>query len=205
MNKYQDISILKTLKVYFQTISKSRNIVIVNRKTTCVIHKSAKFYLERGKLSINKSWVRANPFHSLLFMGENAKIKVKGSFDIYSGAKIYVNKNAELYLGSGYINSNLNLSCFEKIEIGENVVISENVTIRDSDDHQIIGSDKKYTLPIKVGNHVWIGMNATILKGVTVGDGAIIAAGAVVTRDVPAESLVGGVPAKVIKNSVKWK
>ena len=53
--------------------------------------------------------------------------------------------------------------------------------------------------PIVVGNNVWIGSHATILKGVTIGDGAIVAAGAVVTKDVPANTIVGGVPAKPIR------
>lgn len=53
--------------------------------------------------------------------------------------------------------------------------------------------------PIKIGNKVWIGSNATILPGVTVGDGAIIAAGAVVTKDVDSMSIVAGVPAKFVR------
>jgi len=55
-----------------------------------------------------------------------------------------------------------------------------------------------YSSPI-IGNDVWIGANAIILQGVTIGDGAIVAAGAVVTKDVPPYAIVGGVPAKVIK------
>jgi acetyltransferase-like isoleucine patch superfamily enzyme len=50
-----------------------------------------------------------------------------------------------------------------------------------------------------IGKNVWIGANATVLPGVTIGDGAIIAAGAVVTKEVPANVIVGGVPAKIIK------
>jgi len=61
------------------------------------------------------------------------------------------------------------------------------------------------TQPISIGNHVWIGINATILKGVTIGDGAIIAAGAVVTRDIPASCMAAGVPASVIKNNISWE
>ena len=53
--------------------------------------------------------------------------------------------------------------------------------------------------PIKIGKHVWIGSNSTVLQGVTVGDWAVIAAGAVVTKDDPPMSIVGGVPAKVIR------
>ena len=76
--------------------------------------------------------------------------------------------------------------------------------IRDSDNHTIIGGKEK-TAPIKIGNHVWIGARATILKGVKIGDGAVVAAGAVVTRDVPPNTLVGGVPAKIIKENVSWE
>lgn len=54
--------------------------------------------------------------------------------------------------------------------------------------------------PIHIGNNVWIGSHATILPGVTIHDNAIIAAGAVVTKDVPQDVIVGGVPAKIIKN-----
>lgn len=54
--------------------------------------------------------------------------------------------------------------------------------------------------PVKIGKNVWVGAHATILPGVTVGDNAVIAAGAVVTKDVPAFAVVGGVPAKIIKN-----
>lgn len=58
---------------------------------------------------------------------------------------------------------------------------------------------------VNIGNKVWIATNAIILPGVTIGDGAIIAAGAVVTKDVPSRSMVAGVPAKVIKENVEWK
>ncbi len=58
---------------------------------------------------------------------------------------------------------------------------------------------KNHYAPIHIGSHVWIGSNATILPGVTVGDWAVVAAGAVVTKDVPPMTVVGGVPAKVLK------
>jgi acetyltransferase-like isoleucine patch superfamily enzyme len=100
---------------------------------------------------------------------------------------------------------NASISCFEHITIGSDVLISEQVLIRDSDDHQILNQSKNGTKPIQIGNHVWIGMRAAILKGVTIGDGGIVAAGSVVTFDVPANSLVGGVPANIIKENIRWK
>lgn len=61
------------------------------------------------------------------------------------------------------------------------------------------------TQPIVIDNNTWIGLNVTILKGVTIGDDAVIAAGAVVNKDVAPNTLVGGVPTKVIRENVKWK
>ena len=172
--------------------------------TRLSLSSSSDLLVGKGRLTLNAKWDIHDPFPSLLVMADDAHLCVEGSFDIYSGSKIYINKGAVLKLGGGYINHNLNLSCFESITIGQGVAISENVTLRDSDDHVISSSDHSVTKPIVIGNHVWIGMNVTILKGVTIGNGSIIAAGAVVTKDVPENSLVGGVPAKVIKSDISW-
>lgn len=179
--------------------------VIIHRNTAFERHKSSKILAENGLLEINKKWSKNDPFPSLFVLSENAKVNVLGRFEIYSGARIYVNKNAVLNLGGGYINNDLNLSCFERIDIGHGVAISENVTIRDSDNHEILNDNHQPTKPIKIGNRVWIGANVTILKGVTIGDGSIIAAGSLVNRDIPANSLAGGVPAKVLKTNIEWK
>jgi acetyltransferase-like isoleucine patch superfamily enzyme len=76
--------------------------------------------------------------------------------------------------------------------------------IRDSDNHLLDGRDRR-SAPIRIGDHVWIGLRATILKGVTIGDGAVVAAGALVIHDVPPGALVGGVPARVIRENVTWQ
>lgn len=83
--------------------------------------------------------------------------------------------------------------------IGEHVSISSGVWLV-TGSHDISSPDfaTSYT-PIVIGNYAWIGMRATILAGVTIGDGAVIMAGAVVTHDVPPYTVVGGVPAKVVK------
>ena len=130
---------------------------------------------------------------------------------MYAGSRINVNEGAVLTLGSGYMNYDCVVDVFSSVTIGHNVVISERVIIRDSDNHSICEDGvnpeeyaKQQSLPIVIGNHVWIGMNAIILKGVTIGEGSIIAAGSVVNKDVPAHCMVGGVPAKVIKTGISW-
>lgn len=68
--------------------------------------------------------------------------------------------------------------------------------------HRLAPEDRKttYPAPILLVKNVWVGFNATILQGVTIGDNAVVAAGAVVTKDVEPNTIAGGVPAKVIKN-----
>ena len=192
-------------KIVFKLKVKMYKNVIIHRNTAFERHKSSKIFAENGLLEINKKWSKNDPFPSVLVLRENAKVNVSGHFRVYSGARIYVNKNAVLNLGGGYINNDLNLSCFERIDIGHGVAISENVTIRDSDNHEILNDNHQPTKPIKIGNHVWIGTSVTVLKGVTIGDGSIIAAGSLVNRDIPANSLAGGVPAKVLKTNIEWK
>lgn len=99
----------------------------------------------------------------------------------------------------------INYSCHFQdqggIKIGNNVLIGHNVTIATLNHNQ--NPQKRANLlpsPVSIGNNVWIGANATILPGVKIGDGAIIAAGAVVTKDVPSNKIAAGVPAKIVKD-----
>ena len=86
------------------------------------------------------------------------------------------------------------------IEIGDNALIGQQVVIATLN-HDITSAKRQNMLPslVKIENDVWIGAKATILSGVTIGNGAIVAAGAVVTKDVPENTVVAGVPAKIIK------
>ena len=72
--------------------------------------------------------------------------------------------------------------------------------MKNKDKQKNIDAQGVCTKPIVIGNDVWIGANAVILPGVTIGNHSVVAAGAVVTKDVPANTMVGGVPAKFIKN-----
>ncbi|WP_206214798.1 MULTISPECIES: DapH/DapD/GlmU-related protein [unclassified Adlercreutzia] len=130
-------------------------------------------------------------------------MRALGSFSFFYDADVVVFPGGELTLGSGYINSSCKIRCAKSINIGKEVAISHDVTIMDSDHHSICGQPVA-ARPVVIGDHVWIGTRSTILKGVTVGEGSIVAAGALVTKDIPPNSLVAGIPAKVIKEGVWW-
>ena len=109
------------------------------------------------------------------------------------GKNITIGKNV-------FMNSGCKLQDQGGITIGDGVLIGHNVVLATL--NHDMDPQKRSTLhpaPIIIGNNVWIGANATIIPGVTIGEGSIIAAGAVVTKDVPANVIVGGVPAKIIK------
>lgn len=120
------------------------------------------------------------------------------------GAGTIIQGTGSLLIGERtYINEYCVIGCNDEITVGRDVMISPYVTIRDTD-HAFERTDIPMnrqgitTAPIHIGDDVWIGHGAAILKGVTVGTGAIVAAGAVVTRDVAPYDIVGGVPAKRI-------
>ena len=193
-------SIIKSIILLYHTKrGGKRSYIKVGKNTVLHISKNAEIVLNSGNMSINKSWNNINDRFPLIFsMETGSKLIVEKSFDIYSGAKLYINKNATLKIGGGYINHNVNISVFDSVTIGEGCAIGENVVIRDSDNHEIQsgGGENEHTAPIFIGKHVWIGSNAMLLKGVTIGDNAVVAAGSIVTKNVPA---------KVIKQNVVWK
>lgn len=101
---------------------------------------------------------------------------------------------------SVFINSCCNFQDQGGIRIGDGSLIGHKVVLATLN-HGLAPEDRGslYPLPIVIGKNVWVGASATILPGVTIGDNAIIAAGAVVTKDVARNTIVAGVPAKVIK------
>ena len=138
-------------------------------------------------------------------LDKGARVVVNGAFSVFNGSDIRVHENGVLTLNGGFINDSTQIICAKRVTIGEGCAIAREVIIRDYDAHQLGENDHEIAKEIEIGKHVWIGSRAMILKGVKVGDGAVIAAGSVVAKNVPAGSLVGGVPAKVIKENVSWK
>lgn len=179
---------------------------LIYPKAQVFFHKTSQITIfDNAQLNIGKNWPNIKSKQTSLVVNEKAKLIVNSCFTVYSGANIIINKKAILELGSGYTNNDVEIICFKHIKIGHGVAISKGVIIRDSDNHTINGNNEEVEKPIIIGNHVWIGMRAIILKGVKIGNGAIIAAGAIVTKDVPEKTLVAGVPAKPIKENVIWE
>lgn len=108
------------------------------------------------------------------------------------GKNIHVGKNV-------FINSGCRFQDQGGITLGDGTLVGHNVVLATLN-HGFAPEDRSslYPKPIQTGKHVWIGANATVLPGVTIGDNAIVAAGAVVTKDVKPNTIVGGVPAKEI-------
>ena len=201
--KLTDIGIINTIKINKKNATKKVKILC---KKYCRLEISKKAIIDvKGKLIIGNKENSKSKMETRVSLNENAKMDVNGNLSVGSGSDIRVFKNARLEIGSGYINGYSQIVCAKKIRIGKDVAIAREVVIRDTDAHDILYEGYQKEKEVNIGNHVWIGAKAMIMKGVTIGDGAIIAAGAIVTKDVPARSLVAGVPAKVIKTNVEWK
>ena len=132
-------------------------------------------------------------------MGRLTGKKIDDSFRLFP--PFYTDFGKNITIGKDvFINSGCHFQDQGGITIGDGSLIGHNVVLA-TINHDLAPSRnrKNHYAPIKIGSHVWIGSNATVLPGVTVDDWAVVAAGAVVTKDVPASTVVGGVPAKILK------
>ncbi|KAA3380510.1 acyltransferase [Phascolarctobacterium faecium] len=181
--------------------------------------------LLKGKVDIHPSAIlldsayfdyRTEEESKRIFIDEESMIGCNFIFESDSGV-IKIGKRT-------FINAGTNIISINEIEIGDDVTIGWNIYIYDHDSHSLDYRFRKDDIerqredfyanrnfifskdwstvksaPVKICNKVWIGFNAIILKGVTIGEGAIVAAGAVVTKDVPAWTVVAGNPATIVK------
>ena len=119
------------------------------------------------------------------------KSTIRNPVTVVEPNKVKMGKNS-------IIMNNALLMASGGIEIGDCTMVAAHAKLI-SNDHDLYDRSILTMVPIKIGNHVWIGAGATILKGVTVGDHAIIGGGSVVNKDVPPYAVVVGNPAKVVK------
>jgi len=182
-----------------------------------------KYYLKKFKnliiLILNKNALILNIHPSSTFSINRLQLKENCAINIdehsqVEGAICFDRDNAAIAIGKR-VFMNGSLIAAQRIEIGDDVLIAWGVTIIDHNSHAIAFSDRAEDVinwrlgrkdwthvkvaPIKISNKVWIGFNSIICKGVTIGEGAIVGAGSVVTKDVPAWTIVAGNPARIIR------
>ncbi|PEC21096.1 acyltransferase [Bacillus cereus] len=130
-----------------------------------------------------------------LIVGNNFSVTskpIKSLITIEKGAKLSIGENV-------FINYGVDIGCTKYIQIGNNTKIGPLTNIIDNDFHQIEPHRSVVCEDILIGDNVWIGRQCIILPGVKIGNNSVIASGSVVTKDIPNNVLVAGVPAKIIK------
>jgi acetyltransferase-like isoleucine patch superfamily enzyme len=170
-----------------------------------------------ARLIIRLGWLK------LRFRG---RLKTDGIAFVCPGVKLEIGKDATVYLGrwswlghdtkirchegevrigaKSVLGQECTISAFKHVSIGRECIVADRVMLIDFD-HGVVEVDRPirlqgiYKRDVRVGNNVWIGYGACILRGVTIGDNAIVGTNSVVTRDVPANAVVGGVPARVLR------
>jgi len=186
-------------------------------------HKKIKNKLEIfGKLRKNKIKISGN--NNVIYVGKNSILRdcnifIKGNNNtLYIGDDCVVNntsiilnnEGAEIKIGNKTPVAKAQIVSLEpyNIEIGEDCMLSYDIEIRNTDSHKIYDKSTNKRInegnSVKIGNHVWLGMRAVILKGVNIDDNSIVAGGSIVTKDVMSNTIVSGNPAKQIKENVYW-
>ena len=139
-----------------------------------------------------------------------------GADCLIEGLLVTETNQSEIKIGNNvYIGGQTNLDCVKSIAVEDDVLISYQCIIVDSDNHSLLYRIRKNDVadwkrghhdwsttasaPVRIKRGAWIGARSIILKGVTIGEGGIVAAGSVVTKDVPPWTIVGGNPARVIR------
>jgi acetyltransferase-like isoleucine patch superfamily enzyme len=171
------------------------------------------------RLLARKAWLRDRlKLDGLAFIGPRVVLQVKPGARIELGRWSWLGHGTKVRCHEGVVSigaktvlgQECTISAYRHVAIGRECVIADRVMFIDFD-HGMAEVERPirlqgiYMRDVNVGNNVWIGYGVCILRGVTVGDNAVIGANAVVTRDVPANAVVGGVPARVIRMREKPK
>ena len=192
---------------------KSGNVIYTMPSSVFDIHPSAKIIV-KAPLIYGNNPVKGMRMPTCLRMEANTEFVIHDGpltrygvmpYNLRYGAYIEIVNGGKLILGQGAANVGLTIMCAKEITIGNGVRIGRNVSIRDwNGPHVIINDHYRNHAPVHIEDHVWLCTGCTIMPGVKVGEGAVVAANATVTKDVPPHCLVGGSPAKVIKENIEW-
>jgi acetyltransferase-like isoleucine patch superfamily enzyme len=148
----------------------------------------------------------------MLFLGRRLELQIGAKGQIHFGRFVWIGDGTKIRCHEGVVEigdktvmgQECTISAYQRVRIGEQCVIADRAMFIDFD-HGVVEVERPirqqgiYKRDTIVGSNVWIGYNACILRGVRVGDNAIVGTNSVVTKDVPANAVVGGVPAKVIR------
>jgi acetyltransferase-like isoleucine patch superfamily enzyme len=192
--------------------------VFINTIPECIGKFSLLFYkLLYRNLHIGKHvrcWgkpIIAKSPDSFISFGNNVRIGsdfLRAGIALFSRCKIQAYSQAKISIGNNCALTGTSITCrTTSIRIGDGTIIGPNVIIVDSDFHSIWPPENRtYSMgyendrSVVIGRNVWIGLNSIILKGVTIGDNSVIAAGSIVVKDIPANVVAAGNPASVIKS-----
>jgi acetyltransferase-like isoleucine patch superfamily enzyme len=166
-----------------------------------------------ARLALRKLWHgRKLVLDGLAFIGPGCTLQIGDKGRIELGRWSWVGHGTKLRCHEGVISlgaksvlgQECTVSAYQHVSIGRECVIADRVMLIDFD-HGVVDVDRPirlqgiYKRDVRIGNNVWIGYGACVLRGVTVGDNAVIGTNAVVTRDVPENAVVAGVPARVVR------
>jgi acetyltransferase-like isoleucine patch superfamily enzyme len=153
-------------------------------------------------------WRSDGPF----FLGKNLELKIEPRGEIRFGRFVWIGDGTKIRCHEGAVEigaktvmgQECTISAYQRVRIGDECVIADRAMFIDFD-HGIVEVERPirlqgiYKRDVEVGNNVWIGYGACILRGVSVGDNSVIGTNSVVTKDVPANAVVGGIPARIIR------
>lgn len=208
--KHRVALLLRDPMQYYRNYKWSHDSHVSGRMTVlshCAIdlRPGSRIEVQNGHLLLGQKKNLKSKAETLLLLENNAKFIIKGNRDIKNNSDIQVFSGATLAMSTGACNSGLQIVCADKITIGSHTFIGRDVWIRDNNGgHHVIQTGYTDKAPVTIGDYVWIGSNVQIMKGVTIGDGAIIAANSVVTTNIPARCLASGNPAQVVSENITW-
>lgn len=182
-----------------------KSFFILSQHTILDLSQTSKIYVLRLVLF---GWcnMRKSRMETALCMARKSTL-ILGGGNIGYGSYIQIGEKATLEIGDSFINREVKIVCNNHIKIGDGCIIAMGTVIRDNDggNHKIKALNYVNSKPVVIGNHVWIGENVMILKGVTIGEGSVIAAHSLVTKDIPPHCLAMGAPAKVVRENIEWE
>lgn len=210
-------SYLKFVKINFRretnSCFKAGNLIYPKPGVVFDIAKSAKINIDYPLVYGNNpvkglhlpSCLRMEPDTELNILAGKRDRYGNGAYNLRYGAYIEIVNGGKLTISRGAANVGLTIMCAKEITIGSGVRIGRNVSIRDwNGPHVIVSETYRNHAPVHIGDRVWLCSGCSIMPGVTIGEGAVIAANSTVTKDVPPRTLVGGSPAKIIKREIQW-